>query len=178
MPDTTPFDRDHPVVDPERKAPKNAFDTSDHYSGQDYDLKRERAQAREHPEGEVDPAMRPGAGTEPGPTTRRPRPDDALRSIPGPGKCTGPGQVPGAAMKARITIRIARAVAAILTPVRPADRSNATRHSAADRVECRHVGISTLRSTKDDYSQNQTLCQIVACHDSLLAMNQFASMGV
>lgn len=65
MPDTTPFDRDHPVVDPERKAPKNASDASDHYSGQDYDLERERIQAREHPEGEVDPAMRPGAGTEP-----------------------------------------------------------------------------------------------------------------
>lgn len=55
MSDTTPFDKQHPDVDPERTAPKNAFDAKDSYSGQEYSLEREQAEGGKHPAGEVDP---------------------------------------------------------------------------------------------------------------------------
>lgn len=62
MSGTTPIDEDHPEVDPERTAPKNAFDAKNNYSGQEYSLKREQAEGKKHPAGEVDPKASRSAG--------------------------------------------------------------------------------------------------------------------
>lgn len=62
MSSTTPFDENHPGVDPERTTPKNAFDGTNDYSGQEYSREREQAEGRKHPAGEVDPKANRDSG--------------------------------------------------------------------------------------------------------------------
>ncbi len=75
--------------------PANSFDATDGYSGQDYHLKREQAEGRRHPAGEVDSkadrAPAPTAPTDPPESGRRAFCDPATGEVHGSGSDAGGG---------------------------------------------------------------------------------------